>query len=561
MQKRWEIKPYNIKLARELETELGISRVLAQVLINRHVKNSSEAGFFLGAESKPLHDPFLLKGIDKAIARIKKAASNKEKVIVFGDYDADGVISSAMLFKLLTSLGIGVINHIPHRVNDGYGLNESIALFAKENAVKLIISVDCGITAKEEVEKIMGWGIEVIVIDHHEPETGRVPEALAVIDPKQADCRYPFRELSSVGLVLKLVQAISGQVDEEYLNLAAIGTITDVVPLIGENRLIVKQGLKNISGTKNIGLAALLDVGGIKGKKISPYHIGFIVGPRLNAAGRMDSAYKSLDLLLSEDYDEALKLAQALEKDNTNRQKLQKEIEKEAVDIVERQINFKDHNVIVLSKEGWHRGVLGIVASRITDRYYRPSIVISLSEGIGTASARSIDGFHLHSALMKCERLLENYGGHEGAAGLTIKKENIAPFTDLLNEIARETLDTKKLIPSIMIDSEVPLEQITLKLSNEINSLEPFGEGNETPVFCSTGVMVKGYAQTLGKDTLKFWVTDGKNTVSAVGFGMAGYKPLVAPNAKIDIAYNITIDDWNKSPQPQLKIKDIRESE
>jgi len=305
-----------------------------------------------------------------------------------------------------------------------------------------------------------------------------------------------------------------------------------------------------------------LDVTKIKGKKLSPFHIGFVLGPRINAAGRMDSAQLSLDLFLSEDHGEAYDLAKALDKHNVARQKIQKQIIEEAFAIVDQEVNFKDQKIIVLEKEGWHKGVLGIVASRLADKYYRPAIVISIDEnGIGTASARSINGFHLHEALTSCAQYLENFGGHAGAAGLTIKQENIDLFKALINEVAHETLEVKKLLPTLRIDCEIPIPSINMELAEIIDSMQPFGEGNPSPIFCSRRVTVKSHPAVLGKNTLKFWVMDGDYSISAVGFGMADYKAMVRPGQKIDLAYEIGVDDWNKAPTPQLMLKDIRISE
>jgi len=558
MSKIWQLKSLDPKLQAELSNALNVHPIIAQLLINRGIDSKEEAENFLCADLKGSHDPFLFKGMDRVVERIKQAKAKGEKVMVFGDYDVDGVTSSALLHKLLSSKGIDVINHIPHRMKDGYGLNEEIGLTAKESGVGLIISVDCGTTAVKEINAINKQGIDVIVIDHHEPSEGPMPEAFAIINPKQEDCGYPFKDLASVGLVSKLVHACEGELNQDDLDMVALGTIADVAPLRGENRILVKHGLPKITKTKNIGLMALLDTAKIRGKKIKPYYVGFILGPRINATGRMDSAHRSLDLFLSKDIDDAYKLAKTLEKFNTERQKMQRDVVQEAMDIVEQEVNFKDQKVIVLSKEGWHKGVLGIVAARITDKYYRPSIVISVKDGVGTASARSISGFHLHEALSDCADCLENFGGHAGAAGLTIKEENIDQFRTRINSVAEKSLNIKELKPILTIDQQIALTDIDLKLAESMEDLEPFGEGNPQPVFCSRNVIAKSYPQVLGKETLKFWVTDGTASISAVGFGMAKYKDMVRPGGKLDLAYEISIDDWNKSPVPQLKLKDIR---
>lgn len=561
MQRHWQIKNPHPQLQSRLSNALNIHPIISQLLINRGITEIKEAENFMSAGIETIADPFLMKDMDKAVARIRKAQRNKERVLVFGDYDVDGVTSSALLNHVLSGMGIDVLHHIPHRVEDGYGLNHSIGLRARKENVSLLICIDCGITAKEEVAALNRLGIEVIVIDHHEPNPARMPEAVAIINPKQPGCAYPFKEFASVGLAAKLIQALTGQVPEEVLELVAIGTIADIVPLHGENRVFVKHGMPKILKTKNIGLRALLESARVSVPKISSQHIGFILGPRLNAAGRMDSAHGSLDLLLAKDGKEALALAQKLEEHNTRRQKTQRDIVEEALDIVEQEVNFKDQKVIVLSKEGWHKGVLGIVASKLTDRYYRPSVVISVKDGVGTASARSIDGFHLYEALSRCSDCLEEFGGHEGAAGLTIRAENIESFREMINEVAHKTMETRDMVPTLSVDCEVPLSSVDLDFTEIVSSLEPFGEGNSTPVFATRRLQVKGYPALLGKDTLKFWVSDGKVSISAVGFGMAKYKPMIKPGAEIDLAYEVIIDDWNKSPEPQLKIKDIRLSD
>lgn len=561
MNKIWNITSINLPLQQSFSQELNIDPIIAQLLINREITDIIEAKKFLTHDINDLHDPFLFKHMDRAVARIKLAKKKGEKVLVFGDYDVDGVTSSAILNKVLTDFGLEVIHHIPHRMTDGYGLNHEIAEIAKDKGVTLMITVDCGTTAFDEVETIKSCGMDVIIIDHHEPSDHRVPNALAVINPKQKDCAYPFKELASVGLAAKFSQALLGTMNPEILDLVAIGTIADVAPLTGENRILVKAGLPQINQTQNKGLAALLETAKIKDKKITPYYVGFILGPRINATGRMDSAHRSLDLFLSKNTEEAHQLAQVLEGYNQDRQKMQRDVVEEALAQVEQDMDMQDQKVIVLSREGWHKGVLGIVASRLTDKYYRPSIVISVKDGIGTASARSIHGFHIHDAISECSQWLVNFGGHEGAAGLTIKEENIDPFRQLINQVATRVLEVKRLDPVVTIDCGIQLADIDLELVNTVNSLEPFGEGNPTPVFSTLNLEVKGAPKVLGKDTLKFWVTDGKRGISAVGFGMSKFLDMVSSGKRIDLAYELMVDDWNKAPVPQLKVKDIRISD
>ncbi len=560
-QKFWNVRNPDPALQVLFCNTLGIHPLIAQLLVNRGITTIEEARSFLSADLSGLHDPFEFKDMDVAVARIKTAQAKRETILIFGDYDVDGVTSSALLHKALKAMGVSVVNHIPHRMSDGYGLNDNVGNVAREAGAHLLIAVDCGITANREVDILNGMGIDVIILDHHEPSEDGLPKALAVIDPKRKDCPYPFKHLASVGLVAKLIQALLGHVPEDHWDLIALGTIADVVPLKGENRIFVRHGLPKLGETSKAGLAALIDIAKLRGKKFKPYYVGFILGPRINATGRMGSAQKSLDLLLTEDPAQAYALAQDMESLNSERQKMQRDVVQDALDMVEREVNFKEHKVIVLSKAGWHKGVLGIVASRLAEMYYRPTVIISLEDGIGTASARSIEGFHLHEALTHCAEILDNFGGHKLAAGLTIRQENIERFKSKINDFAREIIDLRNLIPTIRVDCEIPLSGVSLEVARAIDLLEPYGEGNPAPVFCSRQLIVKGQPSLLGKDTLKFWVTDGQTTVSAVGFGMGSYRESLSPGQQVDVAYEVIIDDWNKAPTVQLKLRDIRASQ
>ena len=559
--KQWQVKGVDPFLQKEMSDALGIHPIIAQLLVNRQITTVQEARLFLSADLASLYNPFLLTDMDRAVERIEQAAKSYEKVLIYGDYDVDGVTSSALLRRILKRLGISAMNYIPHRMEEGYGLNVSIAQFAQEQGIHLLITVDCGINAFEPIAALMAQGIDVIVIDHHEPDADKIPPALAVIDPKRPDCLYPSKNLSAVGLVAKLAQAIFGVIPEEDLDLVAIGTVADVVPLRGENRIFVKRGLPLIEHTLKHGLRALLDIAKISGKKMKPYYIGFILGPRLNAAGRMDSANISLDLLLCEDPISAMALAQSLESHNVSRQKMQLSVVEEAIAMIEGDLALKESQIIVVAKQGWHKGVLGIVASRIVEKYYKPTVVISVEEGLGTGSARSIEGFHLHTALASCAAMLENYGGHKRAAGLRVKHEHIDAFRLAINQFAKGALTGVQMMPTLELDCEIPLSSIDLGLVEIIESMEPHGEGNPAPVFCTRGVVVKSIPAVLGRDTIKFWVTDGAKSLSAVGFGMSAFKDLIKLVTKVDIAYTLGIDDWNKAPTAQLLLKDIKISQ
>lgn len=557
-QLRWKTFSPQPEKQSDLSQKLGIHPVLAQVLLNRGIEDVPAARLFLSGNLGMLHDPFLLKGMKEAVARVQKAHEHKERVLIYGDYDVDGVTSAALLTRALERLGIQVVHHIPHRLNDGYGLNAEAAEIASHHEADLLISVDCGITSKEEVRCLNAAGIDVVIIDHHEPAGKELPDAFAVVNPKRHDCSYPFKHLAAVGLVAKFIQALSGEILSEDLELVVLGTVADVVPMLDENRIFVREGLTCLHQTKNPGLRALMEVSGISNKKMRPQSVGFILGPRINATGRMDTAYKALQLILTKDMAEAKSLADELDQLNRQRQNLQRSIFEEALGMIEQQVNFNEHRVIVLSREGWHKGVLGIVASKLSDMFFRPAIVVSLENGIGTASARSIDGFYLNDALAHCADILEGFGGHKFAAGLTLKEGRIEEFRNRINDFARKTIQPEDLLPTLDIDLQLPFSALSLDLIEELGRLEPFGEGNREPVFCSCGVTVNRPPQLCARDTIKLTLGQGKTSISAVGFGMAGHAEYLSPGQKIDVAYQLIIDDWNKSPTVQLKLKDIR---
>lgn len=542
----------------DLNSKLGIHPLLAQLLINRGITSVTQAKDFLSPEISRLHDPSKLKDISKAVSRIKKARQQKEKVLIFSDYDCDGITACVLLRSALERLGIASQYYIPHRVNEGYGLNGNITAIVKECKASLLISVDCGVTAFKEIEALNQAGCDVIVIDHHETQKGKLPAAVAVVDPKRQDCSYPFKELASVGLVYKLAQALLEDDLSEDLDLVALGTISDVMSLTGENRILVKAGLEQIGKSRRPGIRALLESSGLKNKEISVGMVGFVLGPRINACGRIDSAEKAMDLLCAKAMNEALALAKDLELQNRQRQKIQEQVLSEALSLVEKEVNFRDHNVIVVSREGWHPGVLGIVASRIAERFYRPTIVISLEEGKGRGSGRSIERFHLFDALNNCAHLLEEFGGHAFAAGLTIAQEKIVPLRKMLNDFARLNLLAEDLLPTLSLDAQVPLSMLSVELVRDLEKLEPFGAGNPAPVLCSRGLTVKSVPQLMGKETIKFWVSDGKFTCQVVGFGRADLIPSIKAEAQMDLAYSPSIDDWQDEPSVQLELKDIK---
>ena len=558
MQKIWKLKEPDISLKNALAAALGLSSLFTQLLISRGIANKTDAQSFLRSDITDLCDPMSMHGMRQAAARLTQACKNKERIFIATDFDVDGVTSCAILERTLSRLGSDVRHYLPNRVKDGYGLNLEAVARAREFGANVFIALDCGITSVREIAELKKSKIDCVIIDHHEPPKKDLPPAFAILNPKQKECPYPFKDLASVGLVYKLVQALGIEDAYEYLDLVALGTVADVVPLRGENRIFVKHGLDVLNNTKRHGLKSLIEAAGIKQKKISTHSISFMLAPRLNASGRVDSAHASLDLLLSEDTEEAKRLALDLNVHNRARQKIEEKVLTEAMELIEREVNFKDDFIIVLSREDWHPGVLGIVASKIVDRFYRPAVIISLQDELGRGSARSVHNFHIYEALVQCETFLKEYGGHKYAAGLTIDRKNIKEFKSLLNKVARAHFQTESLSPVLEVDAQIPFSLIDEELMRSIDTLSPYGEGNRRPVFVSRHLAVRSEPVLVGKNSIKFWVSDGELTYEAIGFGMNDFFGMVSASPRIDLAYCLGWDDWSPDNPIQLEIKDIK---
>lgn len=540
-----------------LREALNISPLLARLLSKRGVSTVEGARRFLSCDLSYLYDPFLLRDMDKAVDRINSAIQKKESILIYGDYDVDGLTATALLFLTLKKRGARPSYYIPDRVKEGYGLNLEALKKAKDNAIDLVIAVDCGITAVKEADYLKKHNIDCIILDHHQPLEGVIPDAVAVINPLRPDCDYPYKYLAGVGLVFKLTQALKA--DDGNLDLVTLGTISDVAPLTGENRILVKHGLKHLANTGRKGLRALIESAGIGNKKeFYTETVGFTLGPRINASGRVSSSLNSLKLLLTEDADEASALAEGLNRDNRERQAMQETILKEAVSKVEREVNFKSHKVIVVSSDKWHPGVIGIVASRIAEKFYRPAILVAFDGDIGKGSGRSIRNFHLFDALSKCKEHLVEYGGHKHAAGITISKDNIDVFRERFNSVASEALQPLDLIPRLEIDAEISLSDLTMKFVKELASLEPYGVGNPKPVFAVRGLSLKTKPQILTANTLKLWVTDGKLTYEAIGFKKAFDFKLDPAPRNFSLAFTPSVNAWQGRESVQLVIKDLQ---
>ncbi len=561
MKKKWEYIETNENKINEICREFDIDRLLASILVNREITNIEDIRVFLEPTRNDFHNPYLMPDMDIAVKRIIKAIDNKEKIMIYGDYDVDGITSITVLKKFLIERGIEVRSYVPNRLDEGYGLNmQAIEKIAKED-FKLMITVDCGISGIEEVENAKALGIETIITDHHEP-LDELPNALAVIDAKRKDSKYPFNQLAGVGVVFKLIQAIGQalKLDDthylKYLDLVCVGTISDIVPLVNENRVIAKLGLKLVKVTKNLGLKKLIQSAGIT--QIDSSAISFGVAPRINACGRMGHEQDALELFLSEDENTVNMLTQKLNEYNKIRQETEKKIVEEALEEIEKN-KENEKNAIIVGKSGWHHGVIGIVASKITDMYFKPSILLSFEEVIAKGSGRSIPGFDLHEALCKCSSYLEKYGGHGMAVGLNLKKENLEQFKLKFEEYAKDS-DLTKIQPILNIDSVITSKEINLDTINSLKKLEPYGEGNKMPIFVYKGLKINSIrALTEGKH-LKLTLKDENLTLNAIGFNMGNLVDEYLIGDRVDIAGVLETNTFNGITSIQINLKDIMKS-
>lgn len=561
MIKKWEFYNSDEKLVNEICEKYNLNKVIGKIIVNRHVVNDEDVRIFITPTRDDFHNPFLFKGMDIAVDRIIKAINNKEKILIYGDYDVDGITSTTVLKKYLMDRGISVDTYIPNRLHEGYGLNKKAIDTIKERNIDLIITVDCGISAIEEVDYAVRLGMDIIVTDHHEVGE-KLPNALAVIDAKRKDNTYPFRALAGVGVVFKLIQALSIKLEikpEEYLkylDLVCVGTISDIVPLEGENRTIAKLGLMLIKVTRNLGLRELIKSSGYK--EIDSNTISFGVAPRINACGRMGHEEEALKLFLAEDLESATKITKELNEYNTLRQSTEKAIYEEAVQQIEKN-HLDENNAIVLGGKGWHHGVIGIVSSKVTDKYYKPSILLSFEDNIAKGSGRSVPGFDLYEGLAKCEDLLEKYGGHSMAVGLTLKKENLENFKERFEQIAKEK-NIKELVPIIYIDDELKLKDINMDLVKSISILEPFGEANKVPLFLIRNLKIDSIRALSEGRHLKLTLRDENFVINAIGFELGYLAEEYRIGDRIDVVGTLEINSFNGFSSIQINMKDIRKS-
>lgn len=561
MNKKWEYYSCDEKLVEQIQEKFKVSKLLATILVNRGIVEEERIRKFLEPTRDDFYDPFLMPDMEIAVNRMLQAMEQKEKIMIYGDYDVDGITSISVLQKFLKERGMEVDSHIPNRLEEGYGLNKEAVKAIYDKGYRLMITVDCGISATEEIEYANSLGITTIVTDHHEP-LDELPKALAVIDAKRKDNQYPFNQLAGVGVVFKLIQAIGMKLGLEekeylkYLDLVCVGTISDIVPLVDENRVIAKLGLKLVNVTKNLGLKCLLEVAGYK--KIDASTISFGIAPRVNACGRMGHETEALDIFLSEDLQEVQALSMKLNEYNKIRQETEKSIVENALTMIE-QNKENEKSAIVLGSKGWHHGVIGIVSSKITDLYFKPSILVSFEDGIAKGSGRSVPGFDLHEALCKCSKYLEKYGGHEMAVGLTLKEENFENFKNAFEEVAKQG-NVEGILPVIYVDGMVNSEDMKPEFIKQLEQLEPFGEGNKVPLFAYKGLKINSIRALTDGKHLKLTLKDDNLIIDAIGFNMGHLVDDYRIEDKVDVVGVLEINSFNGMEQVQINLKDIMKS-
>ncbi|MFP5264974.1 MAG: single-stranded-DNA-specific exonuclease RecJ [Blastocatellia bacterium] len=561
-QKRWIQTRCDSGCVARLARELRLTEVTATLLANRGITEPGTAYKFLNPSIADLHDPFKMAGMEEAVARIFQAIERKEKILIYGDYDVDGTTSTVILKKALGLIGADVSYYIPERLKDGYGLRDDAMEMARDRGFRLIISVDTGIRAQQVVEHARSLGLDIIITDHHLPEAG-LPRANAVLNPKRPDCQYPNKNLAGCGVAFKLAQALltragQGRLVESFVKIAAIGTIADIVPLVGENRIIAKYGLQGLRQPNNHGLRALLEVAGVAGKTVSCFDVGFRIGPRINAVGRMAGASAAVDLFDAPDLETAMRLALSMDEQNLARQKAEADILAQVLAEIERDETLAASRVAVIAGEGWHRGVIGIVASKVVERLHRPAIIISIEDGMGHGSGRSIRSFHLLDGLESCGELFERFGGHAHAAGLAMRADKIDEFRRRLNEHASGVLTDEDLVPTVETDYHLPLRLASHELVEELTRLEPFGPGNPQPVFESHGAQVVQAPRVLKEKHLKFRVQQGSRWLDCVWWGAGERANDIFPGDRVSLAFTISENTYNNNTQVQLSLKDLK---
>lgn len=560
MNKKWEVCKENKNDIDKISEENGLSNLISSILASRGIIEKEDVREFLNPTRDDFHDPFLMPDMEKAVDRILKAIQTQEKTIIYGDYDVDGITSITVLKKFLEERNLQVGEYIPNRLNEGYGLNKEAVKKIAEQGYKLIITVDCGVSCIEEIKYATELGLEVIVTDHHEPAE-ELPKCLAVVDAKRKDNQYPFNQLAGVGVVFKLIQAISIKLNLDnkeylkYLDIVCVGTISDIVPLVDENRVITKLGLKLVPISKNIGLRTLLASTGYK--EVNSTTISFGIAPRINACGRMGEEKEALRLFLTNDLHEAKEITERLNNYNLERQETEKRIFKQALEQIEN--GEKDKSCIVLGQEGWHHGIIGIVASKVTDIYFKPSILICFEGEEGKGSGRSIPGFNLHDAVMNCDTYVEKFGGHSMAIGINVKRENFEKFKKEFEEYTQNS-HISDIIPIIQIDKQVDIKKINIQEVNELKLLEPYGEGNKMPVFLIKNLKILSIRSLSEGKHIKLKLGIDNYMIDAIGFNMGEVADKYLIGDKVDIVGSLEVNQFGGNESIQVNLKDLRKT-
>jgi single-stranded-DNA-specific exonuclease len=565
MTKHWTIKTPDGQKTLSLRNSLNISPVLCGILVNRGIADFEQARNYFRPDIRQLHDPWLMKDMDLAVNRIIAAFGRKEKILVFGDYDVDGTSAVACMYQMLCEIyDPSCINYyIPHRHREGYGISKAGIDYAREHGYELIISVDCGIKSIDLVNYAAADGIDFIICDHHLPDA-LLPAAVAILNPKQAGCGYPCKDLCGCGVAFKLITALCMQLGIpetryfRFLDLVAIAIAADIVPMTGENRILAFYGLKKVNEDPNHGIRALMELSGLK----SPASISslvFMVAPRVNAAGRMDDARKAVQMFVADNFEEALTFARQLHSDNSDRKEADLQITEEALAIIEGDDMLRKRNSTVVYRSHWHKGVVGIVASRLIEKYYRPTIVLTKSGELVSGSARSVQGFNLYEAIHACREYLLGYGGHFAAAGMTIAPEKVEAFSKKFEEVVSATIEPQFLIPELLIDAEIPFQEISFPFFNILHQMEPFGPENARPVFVSRQVLDTGHSRIIKDKHIRFSLRQQNTTLPGIGFNMAEKMNLLS--RPVDIVFTLDENVWNGERSLQLRILDVKQAE
>jgi single-stranded-DNA-specific exonuclease len=570
MEKRWVLMPKgNSETIQKLADELNIHPILAQLLVQRSVNTYDEAKHFFRPSLNDLHDPFLMKDMDKAVERISNAILNKEKILVYGDYDVDGTTAVSLVYTFLHNQYVNVGYYIPDRYKEGYGISIQGIDYAKENDYNLIIALDCGIKSIDKIEYANKLGVDFIICDHHRPGS-ELPNAVAVLDPKRADCDYPYKELSGCGVGFKLIQAIAQQKGivfedlTQYLDLVAVSIAADIVPITGENRILAFYGLKLLNENPRPGFKAILELSNFKKDEITVNDVVFLIAPRINAAGRIESGKSAVELLVSKNDNVAGLLGDGINEHNLKRKDLDASITEHALQLIEESEDHKYRKSTVLYNSAWHKGVIGIVASRLTEKYYRPTIVLTKSNdenNMVSGSARSVKDFDVYNAIESCSDLLEQFGGHMYAAGLTMKEENVEEFIQRFEEVVSSTIEDRMLVREVEIDAELNLNDINQKFFNILKQFAPFGPGNMSPIFKSSNLRDNGRGKVVGNNHLKLTLVqhdDYQSTFDGIAFQLGHHHPQVEQQDAFEIVYHIEENNFNNRTTLQLNIKDLK---